>query len=193
MHDPNQLNPPVVMAALLKEAKSLGFRLFSELLTGSLLRTLAATKPGGRLLELGTGVGVGIAWLLDGLSPGASLLTVDGDPRVQEVAQRHLGADPRVHFHLGDAAPLLGQLPAGSFDLIFADALPGKFSHLTEALRLLRVGGLYVVDDLRPQPTWPKDHAANVERLMGELQAREELTLTRLDWSTGIVIAVRRG
>ena len=49
-------------------------------------------------------------------------------------------------------------MPA-SFDLIFADAIPGKYEHLNETLALLRRGGLYVVDDMLPQPTWPKDHA----------------------------------
>ena len=46
-----------------------------------------------------------------------------------------------------------------SFDLIFANAIPGKYEHLDETLALLRCGGLYVVDDMLPQPTWQKDHA----------------------------------
>lgn len=51
-------------------------------------------------------------------------------------------------------------MPA-SFDLIFADAIPGKYEHLDETLALLRRGGLYVVDDMLPQPTGrPKDHAS---------------------------------
>jgi predicted O-methyltransferase YrrM len=185
------LHPPRVVANLLREADALGFRLSCEPLTGSLLRTLAASKPGGRLLELGTGVGVGTAWLLDGLPPDAMLLTADNDARVQEVARRHL-ADPRLTFHTGDAGPLLGQLTPGTFDLIFADAWPGKFSHLDDALRLLRRGGLYVVDDLLPQPTWPDGHAAKVERFLAELLGRGDLVLTRLDWSTGILVATPR-
>jgi hypothetical protein len=40
--------------------------------TGCLLATLAATRPGGRLLELGTGVGEGTAWLLSGMPANAS-------------------------------------------------------------------------------------------------------------------------
>jgi hypothetical protein len=35
--------------------------------TGLFLRTLAASKPAGRFLELGTGTGVATAWLLDGM------------------------------------------------------------------------------------------------------------------------------
>jgi predicted O-methyltransferase YrrM len=187
--DQTGLNPPAVVANLLREAVSLGFRLSCEPLTGSLLRTLAASKPGGTLLELGTGVGVGTAWLLAGMSADARLTSVDNDGRVQEVARRHLGGDPRVSFLTEDAGPLLGRLTPGSLDLIFADAWPGKFSHLDEALRLLKRGGLYVVDDLLPQPTWPAGHAAKVERLLADLRSRSGLVMTRLVWSSGIAVA----
>jgi predicted O-methyltransferase YrrM len=186
------LNPPTIVAALLADAESLGFRLSCEHLTGSLLRTLAASKPGGSLLELGTGVGVGTAWLLAGMPANARLTSVDNDARVQEVACRHLGLDQRVTFLLEDAGPLLQRLTPGSFDLIFADAWPGKFSHLDEALGLLRPGGLYVIDDLLPRPTWPEDHAPKVERLLADLQKRDELVLTWLAWSSGLAVATQR-
>jgi predicted O-methyltransferase YrrM len=183
---------PAVAAALLGEAASLGFRLSCEPQVGSLLRTLAASKPGGTLLELGTGVGVGTAWLLGGMSQDARLVSVDSDGTVQGVARRDLGGDPRVTFLTEDAGGLLGQLPPASFDLIFADAWPGKFSHLGEALHLLRRGGLYVIDDLLPQPTWPEGHAANVERLLAELRGRADLVLACVDWSSGVAVATRR-
>ena len=35
-----------------------GFTMASDVLTCSLLRTLAVSKPGGRFLELGTGTGL---------------------------------------------------------------------------------------------------------------------------------------
>jgi predicted O-methyltransferase YrrM len=193
MHDPTDLNPPAVVETLHREAESLAFRLSSEPLTGCLLRTLAASKPAGTLLELGTGVGVGTAWLLAGLSTSARLVSVDNDERMQEVARRHLGGDPRVTFHTEDAAEWLVRMTPGSFDLIFADAWPGKFNQLDEALRLLRPGGLYVIDDLLPQPTWPEGHAPRVERLIAELYGRGDLILTWLAWSSGIIVATRRG
>jgi predicted O-methyltransferase YrrM len=145
------------------------------------------------LLELGTGVGVGTAWLLAGMSADARLMSVDNDDQVQGVARRHLDGDSRVTFQTEDAGPLLQRLMPGSLDLIFADAWPGKFNHLDEALRLLKRGGLYVIDDLLPQPTWPEDHAPKVERLLADLRGRDGLVLTRLDWSSGIIVATRRG
>jgi hypothetical protein len=49
------------------------------------------------------------------------------------------------------------------------------------------------VDDLLPQPTWPEGHASKVERLLAELQGRDDLVLARLAWSSGLVVATRRG
>src|SRR5207248_8601968 len=47
-----------------KAARAVDFTISSDIYTGSLLRTLAAAKPGGTLLELGTGCGMGTAWIL---------------------------------------------------------------------------------------------------------------------------------
>jgi predicted O-methyltransferase YrrM len=192
MSDQTISDSPAVLPQLQQESRSLGFRLASEPLTGSLLRTLAASKPGGALLELGTGTGVGTAWLLAGMDPSARLTTIDNDPKVMAVARRHLSGDRRVTFHLLDAAGWLPAQPGASYDLIFADAWAGKYSHLDEALRLLRPGGLYVVDDMLPQENWPADHAPKVERLVAELEGRRGLALTKLSWSTGIIIATAR-
>ena len=120
----------------------------SEPQTGSLLRTLAASKPSGRFLELGTGTGVGTAWLLAGMDAGSRLDSVDNDAAVSAVARRHLGHDSRVTFHLSDGAQFLSRIAQERFDFIYADTWPGKFTHLDLALSLLRPGGIYLVDDL---------------------------------------------
>ena len=49
---------------------------------GALLRLMASMKPGGRLLEIGTGTGVSTCWLLDGMDSTAKLTTVDINPKV---------------------------------------------------------------------------------------------------------------
>jgi len=185
-------NKPTVLDRLHEDSQALGFSFASEPLVGALLCTLAATKPGGRLLELGTGTGVGTSWLLQGMSQSSRLTTVEIDLRMMEVAQRHLSADRRVEFQLADGGEWLTSQEAASFDLIFADAWPGKYSHLEEALKLLKVGGLYVIDDMIPQANWPDDHAPKVERLVADLEQREGLVLTKLAWSSGIIIATRR-
>jgi predicted O-methyltransferase YrrM len=156
------------------------------------LTALAAAKPAGRFLELGTGTGHGTAWLLAGMDAAATLDTVDTDERAVAVARRHLGADSRVRFHVMDGAAFLATATAGSCDLIYADAWPGKFSHLDEALALLRPGGVYVIDDLLPQPNWPEGHAPKVLALIDAIERRDEFATVRLAWASGLMLVVRR-
>ena len=163
----------------------------SEPKTGALLAALAATRPGGRLLELGTGTGVATAWLLAGMDATARLDTVDSDADVVAIARQHLGGDPRATFHVIDGADFITRAPKGHFDLIFADAWPGKFSHLDATLALLRLGGLYVIDDLLPQANWPDGHAAKVPALIDTLERRPGFRSVKLAWASGLMIVVR--
>jgi predicted O-methyltransferase YrrM len=185
------LKPPAVLAAIDRRTEALAFPMPSEPRTGALLRVLAASKPGGRLLELGTGTGLSTAWLLDGMSEDATLVTVDVDPGPQAVARELLGRDRRLTIVTEDAAGFLRRQEPASFDLIFADAMPGKFDHLDEALALLRPGGLYLIDDMLPQENWPDGHAPRVPALIETLAGRPELKLVSMAWSSGLVVAVR--
>src|SRR5881628_2764265 len=182
---------PAVLDAIHRDTRQLGFTMASEPQTGSLLRTLAASKPGGRFLELGTGTGVGTAWLLAGMDASSRLDSVESDADVLQVARRHLGHDPRVTFHLADGAAFLAQVPPLQFDFIYADTWPGKFTHLDLALSLLRIGGIYFVDDLLPQPSWPEGHAPKVSALIAELENRPDFVATKLGWASGLMILVR--
>jgi predicted O-methyltransferase YrrM len=163
----------------------------SESQTGSLLRTLAASKPAGRFLELGTGTGVATAWLLAGMDAASRLATVDNDPTVVAIARRHLGSDRRVTFHLDDAAAFIEWQTRGSYDFVFADAWPGKFSRLEQTLALVRVGGFYFVDDLLPQPNWPAGHEPTVSALIERLATHDQFVVTKLAWASGLMVLVR--
>lgn len=187
-----RLDIPSAIAAIARDTERMGFTMASEPVTGSLLRTLAASKPGGRMLELGTGTGLGTAWLLAGMDASARLDTIESNARVLAVARRHLKKDPRVHFHMGDAGTFLGEQPKGKLDLVFADTWAGKFTHLDLTLSLLRPGGLYIVDDLLPQPSWPEGHGPKVKELVAELEGRELFVATRMDYATGIMVLVRQ-
>jgi predicted O-methyltransferase YrrM len=191
MTDDEFVRKPPALDAILSETNALGFTMASEAKVGALLSALAASKPAGRLLELGTGTGHGTAWLLSGMDQRATLDTVDTDANVVAVAQRNLSADSRVTFHIADGAEFVQRAPRESFDLIYADAWPGKFSHLDEALALLRPGGIYVIDDLLPQPNWPDGHAPKVPALIDNLEHRSEFVTTRLSWASGLMLVVR--
>ncbi len=192
MNDLEITRTPPAFKAILAETDAVGFNMVSEPKVGALLSVLAASKPAGRFLELGTGTGHGTAWLLSGMDSKSTLDSVDADAKVVAVAQRHLGSDRRVTFHIVDAAEFIRQAPKGQFDLIYADAWPGKFSQLEETLALLRPGGIYLIDDLLPQPNWPEGHAAKVPVVIKVLEGLSEFTSVKLAWASGLMVVVRR-
>ena len=191
MNDREIPDRPPALDAILRDTGAAGFTMASEPQTGSLLRALAASKPGGRFLELGTGTGVGTAWLLAGMDAHSQLDSVDTDPHVVEIPRRHLGHDARVTFHLADGAAFLATLPPSQFDFVFADTWPGKFTHLEPALSRLRRGGIYFIDDLLPQPSWPEGHAPKVPALIADLEGRSGFTSCKLAWASGLMMLVR--
>ncbi len=181
---------PAIIETLIAEAAKHGFDESCAPETGALLRVLAAAKPKGRLLNLGTGFGVSSAWLLDGMSDDSELWTVDIDDVGSAIAKAHLDKRLRVVVEDGGAflegANALGQ----RFDLIFADAMPGKYEHLDLALDLVARGGFYVVDDLTPNDAWPEG-AVLAPKLVDKVEADPRFICLSLDWSTGHMIAVR--
>ncbi|MEU0430333.1 class I SAM-dependent methyltransferase [Streptomyces sp. NPDC006290] len=182
---------PVSLPALRAAAREAGFIRSCEERTGSLLAVLAAACPGGRILELGTGVGEGSAWLLSGMDSASHLVTIEVDEAVQKVAREELGSDPRVTFVAGDGGAWLQNYDGEPFDLVFADTWPGKFSHLERALQLVALGGTYLIDDLDSQPDWPDEHGAAVKRLLADLEVREDFRSVRMTWASGLIVAVR--
>ena len=183
---------PSCLPQIVARTSALGFGMASEPLTGALLQTLAASKPGGKFLELGTGTGLGTAWLLDGMDSAASLTSVDIDVQVQQVARDFLGHDRRLALVTEDGLQFLKGQPPATYDFIFADAMPGKYEGLAECLATLRPGGFYLIDDMLPQPNWPAGHAAKIPLLLHKLAANSALSLAPMEWATGVVVAVKR-
>lgn len=172
MEDLAYIVEPPQVSSIKEQTLRLGFGMPSEPLVGTLLRTLAASKPEGRFLELGTGTGIATAWLLAGMDTASTLISVDTDATVQTAAPNILGHDPRLKLLLSDGLEYLPSQKPGSFDLVFGDAMPGKDDGLEAALAVVRVGGFYVIDDMSPQPNWPEGHAAEVPALMEQLARR---------------------
>jgi predicted O-methyltransferase YrrM len=183
---------PAAIENLWMETQTVGFNMPSDPLTCSLLRTLAASKPGGDFLELGSGTGLSTAWMLDGMDASATLTTVDNDPYLLSILIRHLGDDARLEVICADGDEFLKNHQAIRFDFIFADTWSGKYRFLNEALNMVKPGGFYVIDDMLPQANWPQDHAQKVEHLLKTLNDLQGWHLFQLDWASGVVVAVRR-
>lgn len=182
---------PSTLVDIERDTERNGFSMSSERKTGSLLQTLGASKPGGQFLELGTGTGLSTAWILSGINSEAMLHSVDNDTEVLNIARQHLGEDSRVTFHLSDGEEFISRAKPNSFDLIFADAWPGKYNLLDETLNLLKIGGFYIIDDMRPQPNWPEGHNVHVADLLEKLNQKDNLSVCQLEWATGIIICTR--
>lgn len=91
-----------------------------------------------RILVRSQQSGLGTCWLLDGMDGASSLISVDTDTRAQEIARSELGEDRRLVLVQSDGGDFLEHC-THEFDLIFADAWPGKYSHLEAALDVLGV------------------------------------------------------
>jgi predicted O-methyltransferase YrrM len=183
--------PPNAYEAIIADTRRISFMQWCWPPVGALLRVMAASKPGGRMIEIGTGTGVGTCWLLDGMDATARLTTVDIDPKVQAIARTHLGTDPRLTILSEDAAVTIRREAPNSFDLIFADGGAGKHTLLNEALALLRPGGIYICDDTKPHPMWPPEHTVKIPHLMEALAAKQGFRRLYLDWSSGAVVMVK--
>lgn len=182
---------PTSFNKIYRESKKLKFNMLSDLKTGAFLRTLAASKPGGNFLELGTGTGLSLTWLTEGADQTSSIISIDNDDTFQCVARKSFENDSRISFQCIDGNVWLSSYNGELFDLIFADAWPGKFEKLDEALALVKTGGLYLIDDLLPQPNWPDGHQEKVDQLIDYLEKREDFALSSFNWSTGLMLMTR--
>ena len=183
-------NIPMQYENIAEATRAIDFNMASDMQTGSLLKTLAASKPSGRILELGTGTGLATSWIIDGMDRESRLITIENNELLIDIARRALN-DTRVEFVLADGYEWLQRYSGEKFDLVFADAMPGKYELFEETIGLVRPGGFYMIDDMLPQSNWPEGHANKVERFIEELEKRSDVILTKLNWSTGIIIVTK--
>jgi predicted O-methyltransferase YrrM len=146
-----------------------------------LVATLVASKPGGRIAEIGTSYGDGAAAIAAALADGASFVTVEVDPQRAAAARERLARTP-AEVLAGDWRDLLP--PRAPFDLVFAD---GGVAY-DRVADLLAPGGILVKDDLAPGR--PVDGDATREALLRD--ARLEATEVLVTPAMSCIVAVRR-
>lgn len=183
---------PETYAAIREATQASGFTMASDIMTCSLLRTLAASKPSGKFLELGTGTGLSTAWILDGMDADSTLISIDHDQNFLDIAIQFLASDMRLKLITTDGAAWVDNNKGKKFDYIFADTWHGKYLLLDEVLSMLNKGGLYIIDDMLPQENWPDGHHQKAIDLVKYLDTRKDLVLTKQRWATGLVIAVKK-
>jgi predicted O-methyltransferase YrrM len=146
-----------------------------------LVATLVASKPGGRIAEIGTAFGEGALAIVAALSGEASFVTVEVDPERADRARHALAGTPAETL-VGDWRELLP--PRGPFDLVFAD---GGVAYDLVA-DLLAPGGIVVKDDLTPGRAIEGD-ATREALLLDERLVATELLVTP---EMAAIVAVRR-
>jgi predicted O-methyltransferase YrrM len=182
---------PAAYLSIDEATKASGFTMASDIHTCSLLKTLAASKPGSKFLELGTGSGLSTSWILEGMDAHSTLVSIDNDARFLEIAENHLGDDPRLTLVNTDGEDWVNAHPSEKYDYIFADTWHGKYLLLDEVLNMLNSGAFYIIDDMLPQPNWPEGHDQKALKLIEYLDSRQDLAVTKQVWATGIILAVK--
>ena len=115
--------PPLVSAALSLSGRR-GFVSATRNETGRLLATLAASRT-GTLGEVGTGCGVGSAWLRHGATDSTKIVTAESDPQLAKVVAELFADDGRIEVVAADWTALIER---GPFSLLFVDAREAKLS-----------------------------------------------------------------
>jgi predicted O-methyltransferase YrrM len=172
-------------------SKNINFSMPSDIQTGSLLRTLVASKPDGQFLELGTGTGLSLSWIVEAMNSHSKVISIDNSESFQLIAKNNFKNDPRVTIICEDGNKWIKSNQDKKFDLIFADAWPGKYESLEKTLALLKAGGIYLIDDMLAQPNWPIGHQDNVDKLVAYLETLKYIQLTKMNWSTGLIIVTK--
>lgn len=119
--------------------------------TAKFIDFFTATIQPKHILEIGTAIGFSASLMAQHLQTDGHLTTIDRYEKMYERAKENfkkLGLDDRITLIEGDAADVLPTLE-GKFDLIFMDSAKAKYIEFyPECMRLLRQGGVLIIDDV---------------------------------------------
>ncbi|HES1722287.1 TPA: O-methyltransferase [Streptococcus pyogenes] len=144
------------------------------------------------ILEIGTAIGFS-ALLMAENAPDATIVTIDRNREMIDFAKANFAKyDSRQQIRLleGDAADILFTLE-GNFDFVFMDSAKSKYIvFLPEILRLLKVGGVVILDDVFQggDITKPIEDIRRGQRTIYRgLQSLFDATLTHPNLTTSLV------
>jgi len=161
---------------------------------GRFLAMPAAGCHGGVIAELGTGAGIGAAWIASAMPADCALLTAELDAGLAAAAGLLLADDHRVRVLPGDASAVLP--PHAPFDLIFADCGVRDTAAFAALCGMLRPGGRIVMDDLTPVLALPADSSVPQSDVKRELFAGQRcLAWTEVvlpDLANALLVGTRR-
>jgi predicted O-methyltransferase YrrM len=177
---------------ILEKSKKIHFEMYSQEDLGLLLRFLTASKKNPQVLELGTGTGLSLCWIIDALGKKGSVISIEKEQDYLKIAAGFFGNDPRVQLIHQDAHLWIQDNKGAQFDLVFADTWTGKFTDFEAVLAMVKPGGFYLVDDLNFQSDWPRSHQDKVIILMEKLKCREDFFSLSLDEGSGFMVLCKK-
>ncbi len=153
-------------------------------------------------MEIGTGTGVSGLWLLRGMGRDGILTSVDLEAENQRHAREVFTAagilPQRFRLITGSALEVLPRLTDNAYDLVLIDADKVEYAeYLEQALRLVRPGGVIVVDntlwhDRVADPTQRDPQTVAIRELIDQVVADERLVPVLLPVGDGLLAATRR-
>jgi predicted O-methyltransferase YrrM len=168
---------------------------------GAFMALLVKLTGARRILEIGTFTGYSSTAMALALPPDGRIVCCDVSREWTDIARgawADAGVADRVDLRVAPASETLATLDAGSFDLAFIDAdKPGYDTYYTECRRLVRPGGLILIDNTLwsgdvAEPALDDELVRAIRAINDRVAADEGVESVILPFSDGITLARRR-
>ena len=171
----------------------------------SFFRFLLALEKPKRILEVGTAVGFSALLMAEYAPADCQITTIEKYEKRIPVAKenfRKAGREGQITLLEGDAAEVLKGLDE-PYDLVFMDAAKGQYmAFLPDVLRLLKVGGILLSDNVLQdgdviESRFALDHRkrtthARMREYLYELKHRPDLETVILPVGDGITLTLKK-
>ncbi|MCT1459567.1 class I SAM-dependent methyltransferase [Aestuariimicrobium sp. p3-SID1156] len=169
--------------------------------TATALRFLARAISAKHVVEVGTGSGTSGLALFEGMVSDGILTSVDAEADRQDAARKAFMAAgiATSRFRLIASLPLdvLPKLRDGAYDMVFINGDKLEYvEYVAQALRLLRHGGMVVLNDALwdnkvADPENEDDEAVIIREALGAILDTEEFTSALLPVGAGLLAAIK--
>jgi predicted O-methyltransferase YrrM len=119
---------------------------------GAYLKHLAHNLSAQSVVEIGTGSGVGALWVLEGMLASGTLTSIDDEMEHSTIAKTAFQdaqiAPARFRLITNPVMDVMNKLADRAYDLVIFRHNPEDLPYaITEAHRILRSGGVFVIDN----------------------------------------------
>ena len=173
--------------------------------SATLLKILVKLHKPQRVLEAGTAIGYSACILYDAMDKAGIIDTIEIDEEMADLAMKNInsmGFDKCIRVLVGDALEVMECLNS-PYDMIFLDAAKGQYNeYLTQALRLLKSGGLLISDNvlykglvaqIERVPHKHRTIAVNLREYLQQICSDDRLETTLIPIGDGMAISLKKG